>query len=529
MSSPIPTKSTPSVDQLVSVMTLEEKVGQIMLIGFDGTTLNNELRNMIVSHHIGGIIFYERNVESPRSVAQLNSDLQDAARSSRQPGLFITIDQEGGLVTRLRESRGFTEFPGAMGIAATDNLDNARVVARALAQELHALGFNMDLAPDLDVNNNPTNPIIGSRSFGSDPQRVADYGVAFIESMQAAGIMAIGKHFPGHGDTGTDSHVALPTVPYDRTRLDAVEFVPFRAAIKANVTGIMSAHITFPGIDATPGLAATLSPKVMTGLLREEFKFDGLTMTDELGMGALASSGYPAPVAAATSLRAGADILLFNRGFELHRQAIQMIVDWVQRGVIPQARLDQAVRRVLLAKEKYGILTPPVIEVESVEKQVGMRETRDLSRRIAAQSITWLRDDAHLIPLNPDAKLLVVETAANVELGKALGATTITVKSQPAQAEIDAVMQVAKDRRTVIVATSDVVRNNQQAALVNALLKGNNPTIVVAIRTPYDALALPNAPTLLAAFGSNPPVIEALVNILLGKEKASGKLPVELK
>jgi beta-N-acetylhexosaminidase len=529
MPQPTNTPAALSIDDLISGMTIEDKVGQLMIIGFDGTALTDELREMIAGHRVGGIIYYERNVESPQTVAHLNADLQTVARSSGQPGLFITIDQEGGVVTRLRESKGFTEFPGAMGIAATGDIDNAHLIASALAHELRALGFNMDLAPDLDVNNNPANPIIGARSFGSDPQRVAQFGVAFIESLQGEGIMAIGKHFPGHGDTGIDSHLALPTIRYDRSRLDTVEFVPFQAAMKANIVGIMSAHITFPAIDPTPGLAATLSPKVLTGLLRDELKFNGLIMTDELGMGALTTSGYPAPVAAATSLKAGADVLLFNHGFELHKQSIRMIVDWVQRGIIPQSRLDQAVRRVLETKAKYALLTPAVIRMDSLLQTVGTSENKEVSRKIALESITMLRDDEHLIPLGRDAKLLVVETIPNIDLGKALGATTISVRAQPSQSDIDSVMQVARDKRVVIVGASDMVRNNQQAVLVNSLLKANNPTIVVSLRTPYDQLAVPNVATLIAAYGSNPPVIDALVEVLLGRAKAGGKLPVELK
>ncbi len=170
-------------------------------------------------------------MESPAQLAKLTADLQDAAPQNGDPTLLISIDQEGGRVARLKEPRGFTEFPGAMAIAATGDVGNARRIARAIAEELTAVGINMDLAPDLDVNNNPDNPIIGIRSFGSDPQAVAKYGVAFAEGLQAAGVLAVGKHFPGHGDTGTDSHVSLPTVPYDRSRLEAVEFVPFKAAI----------------------------------------------------------------------------------------------------------------------------------------------------------------------------------------------------------------------------------------------------------------------------------------------------------
>jgi beta-N-acetylhexosaminidase len=500
-----------------------------MLIGFDGTTLTPELREVITQLHIGGVIFYDRNVASPNQVAQLNLDLQNAMKENGDPALFITIDQEGGIVARLKEEKGFTEFPSQMAVAATNDIANARRIAQAISAEMRALGFNMDLTPDLDVNNNANNPIIGTRAFSSDPARVAEYGVAYIEVMQSAGMIAIGKHFPGHGDTAIDSHVALSSVPHDRARLEAIEFVPFKAAMKANVAGIMSAHITFPAIDSTPGLAGTLSPKVLTGLLREEMQYDGLVMTDELTMGAIAKSGYPAPQAASAALRAGADILLFQTGYAMHRQVYAQILDHVQRGVISQARLDQAVARILRAKQQFGIAHPATSlrSAQDAVAKVGSPEMKTISREVARQAVTLVRDDARLLPIKPDAKLLVIETG-NFGIGKLIGATTMQVKAQPTQSEIASVLKIAEDGRTVIVATSDVAKNRAQVDLVNALHKMNAPTIVIATRSPYDLLAIPNAPTYLAIYGANPAMIDVLAEVLTGKVSARGKLPVEL-
>jgi beta-N-acetylhexosaminidase len=512
--------------KIINGMSLEQKVGQVMLVGFDDTTLTPELRDDLTRLHIGGVIFYERNIQSPSQVAQFIADLQQVAKQNGDAALFVTIDQEGGVVARLKEDKGFTEFPGAMAVAATGDVENARRIARALSAELLALGFNMDLAPVLDVNNNPANPIINTRSFGSDPTRVAAFGVAFVEAMQGAGVIAIGKHFPGHGDTGIDSHVSLPTVPHDRARLDTVEFVPFQAAMKANIAGIMSAHVTFPAIDATPGLAATLSPKVMTDLVRGEMKYDGLVMTDELGMGALATSGYPAPKAAATALKAGADILLFNRGYDIHRQAHQEIMAAVRRGEISQARLDEAVRRILAAKEKFEILTNDRRPLTA--DRVGTAETKRISRDVAVQAVTLVRDDARRLPLQSDAKPLVVETA-NISLGKLLDATTLQVSAQPKPAEISAGLEGAKNANLVIVATSDIAKNRAQADLVNTLLRANVPTIVVATRSPYDLLYVKDTPTYLTIYSANPPMLEALAAVLTGKAKAQGKLPIDFR
>jgi beta-N-acetylhexosaminidase len=346
-----------SIDSILAQMTLVDKAGQIMAFGFDGVTLTTDLSDMVDALRPGGVVLFARNVESPSQLAQLTRDLQERAQASGCPPLVISIDQEGGRVARLRRAQGFTEFPSARSVGAMiDPVPQVQQIARAMAAEMKAAGINMDLAPVLDVNNNTQNPIIGDRSFGADPDLVATCGVAFIQALQAEGIMAVGKHFPGHGDTTVDSHIALPVIPHDRHRLDQIEFVPFKAAIAAGVAGIMSSHISFPAIDPTPNLAGTLSPKVMTNLLRDEFRFDGIRMTDSLEMGALRTSGYPVPRAAVTALQAGADMLLFNCSHGLIREAHAAIVDAVRRGEVPTARLDEAVRRVLRTKERFGLL-----------------------------------------------------------------------------------------------------------------------------------------------------------------------------
>ncbi len=520
----------------VAQMSLEEKVGQVMIIGFDGPSLDAELRAMLTDYHIGGAILFARNIESPRQVAQLTNALQRAALESGHPGLILAIDQEGGRVARLTEATGFTEIPSAMALGAAGDPETARAMARLLAQELRAVGLNTNFAPVLDVNNNPANPIIATRSFGSDPQRVAAFGVAYLEGLQSEGVLAFGKHFPGHGDTGVDSHVALPLVPHNRARLEAVEFVPFKAAIAANIAGIMSAHITFPAIEPTPGLAATLSPRVLTDLLRGELGYEGLLVTDSLEMKALGESlatrrnefvnNDPTPLAAAIALQAGADLLLFNRDHTLHRAAHGLIVAWVREGRIPENRLDAAVTRVLEAKARFGLLAPAPVDVESAATRVGTAEHRSLARTVAAQGITVVRAGG-LLPLREGAPLLVIETPAAAGLGRALGATFIEIPNAPTAKDIQLAQGMARDGRPVLVATTDVAHNPAQAPLVAALLEAQAPVIVVAMRSPYDLMAFPNAPAAIAAYGANPPTLEALIQVLRGAVQAQGRLPVD--
>lgn len=533
VSSPMPRPTltplpTPVVDPILQGMTLEQKIGQVMSIGFDGPEVDPGLQEMIEKYHVGGINLFARNIASPVQVAEMTAQMQKLALASGHPGLLIAIDQEGGRVARLTEDKGFTEVPGAMAIAATGKLENATLAASLLAGEMRAVGINVDFAPDLDVNNNPNNPVIGIRSYGSDPQKVSEYGLKFIQGLKSGAIIAVGKHFPGHGDTAVDSHVSMPVVPHDRARLEAVEFVPFKAAIRAEVPVIMSAHVSFPVIEPTTGLPATLSSKVLTGLLRQELAFQGVIATDALEMGALGQSGYPVPLAAATALQAGADLLLFNRDHAVQKEAFNLIREWVQAGKISLARLDDAVKRILILKARYQVLEPEPAEPSITSALVGTKVNQKLASSLAAQSITLLRDQARLLPLKSDDRVVVVESPSVRGLGKMLMASYYEVADQPTKKDIEMVLNMTFNRPKVIIPTSDAILNPQQVDLVKAVLKTGVPVIVVAVRGPYDLLAFPEAGTYLATYGFPPPTLRALVDILNGKSAPVGRLPVEL-
>jgi beta-N-acetylhexosaminidase len=512
-----------------NTFTLEQKIGQLMVIGFDGTTVDAELRRMITEYHVGGVILFARNVQSPEQVARLTNELQTIALESEHPGLFIAIDQEGGRVARLTEGTGFTEFPSAMAIAATGEPENARRMAAAMAAEMLAVGINVDFAPDLDVNNNPANPVIGIRSFSSKPSRVAEYGIAFAQGLQENSVLSFGKHFPGHGDTGMDSHIDLPLVPHDRARLDGVELFPFKAAMRAKIAGIMSAHVTFPAIDPTPGLAATLSWPVLTGLLRDELGYSGLIATDSLEMGALASSGYPPQVGAALALAAGADLLLFNRDHAMHREAFANLVQAVKDGKVSREQLEASVRRILDAKAGFGILNPALVaDPSKAGEATATAEHLGLAMELARKSITLLKDDASLVPLKPGEPIVVIETPVAQGLGAMLGATTLEIKNDPDVSAMTAALKLVHNAHNVIVTTTEASLYAGQVKLVNELLTANPRIIIVSVRTPYDISTLPSVPTVLAAYGGNHPALQAIADVLTGKAEAVGVLPVTL-
>ncbi len=527
-SSPMLTLSS-NPEEILSGMTLEQKIGQVMVIGFDGATVDDELRRMIRKYHIGGVILFARNIQSPQQVAELTNDLQKTAIESGNPGLFISIDQEGGRVARLTEETGFTEIPGAMALGATNDPANAKIAAQVIAREMKAVGLNVDFAPDLDVNNNPANPVIGVRSFSSEPQKVAEFGIAFIDGLESEGVLAFGKHFPGHGDTGVDSHIDLPIVPHDRSRLEAVEFVPFKAAIRVNVAGIMTAHVTFPAIDPIPGMPATLSKLALTGLLRNEMGYQGLIITDSLEMGALAANGNPASLAAVKAFEAGADLLLFNRDYALHQEAIRNLLAKVRSGEISEQRLDESVRRILAAKARFNIIHPTLIaDPARAGSLTATDENHALALDLARKSITLLKDDANLLPLRLGEPLLVIETPAAKGLGRLLDATTFEIANDPDAHAIASAFSLASDGRKVVITTTDSGFYAGQVKLVTELLKENQNIIIVSVRAPYDISVLPNVSTVLAAYGGNPPTLQAIADVLTGRVQPQGVLPVTL-
>ncbi|HEY7599964.1 MAG TPA: glycoside hydrolase family 3 N-terminal domain-containing protein, partial [Candidatus Limnocylindrales bacterium] len=274
-------------ERLLAGMSLEQKAGQIMIVAFRDSAVSPTIAEMLRDRHVGGVILFTQNLGDPRHARELTGALQAlAARSGAGIPLFTAMDQEGGVV--YRSATGATAWPSQMLLGAAGDPALIERCARLTAAELHALGINVNFAPVLDVNNNPANPVIGTRSFGADPQMVAALGTRALTAYQEAGIVAVGKHFPGHGDTDVDSHLALPVIDKSPGDLEAFELVPFRAAVAAGVDAIMTAHIALPRI--TGGEPATLAPQMLTTLLRAGMGFDGLIVTDDLEMGAIVDS-----------------------------------------------------------------------------------------------------------------------------------------------------------------------------------------------------------------------------------------------
>jgi beta-N-acetylhexosaminidase len=337
------------IDYKLKNMSLEEKVGQLFQVGFQSKSIDREIKDLIENYHIGGVIYFTRNIENLEQTASLSKNLQQLALNSGSGiPLFISVDQEGGKVRRIKD---LTYFPANIEIGATGDKELSRKAAAVTAKELKGLGINVNLAPVLDVNNNPANPVIGERSFGADPILVAEMGVAYIKGLQAEGIIATAKHFPGHGDTAVDSHFDLPVINHSRERLDQVELYPFKKAIEAGVDSIMAAHIYFSTIEPEAGIPATLSKAVLNDLLREELNFDGVIITDDMEMGAIKNS-FGTAAGAVKTIEAGADIVLISHSYDKQKQAIEALIKAVENGRISEKRIEESLRRIIKLKGK---------------------------------------------------------------------------------------------------------------------------------------------------------------------------------
>jgi beta-N-acetylhexosaminidase len=325
------------------------RVGERFMVGFDGHTASPDVKRMIRDYGVGHVILFKRNVDGPEQVAELVRELQEVARDAGHAlPLLVAVDQEGGRVARLREP--WTVWPPMRAVGRTGSEDIARKVGAALAAELSACGIRYDFAPDVDVDTNPKNPIIGDRSFGDDPDLVGRLGAAMIRGLQEGGVAACAKHFPGHGDTDVDSHLELPAVDHPRSRLEEVELPPFRKAIEAGVASIMTAHVVVRSLD--DAVPATLSRRVIDGLLRKEMKYDGMIVSDDLEMKAIAKHWGVGPGAVAAA-KAGCDLLPVCITTEAQVEAIESVIRAVEDETLSRTSMDDACARIRRLKEKY--------------------------------------------------------------------------------------------------------------------------------------------------------------------------------
>jgi beta-N-acetylhexosaminidase len=557
------------VGKTLRSMTLDEKIGQMIIAEANVVFWNREgaeyrkLRHHIVDNKVGGVILFRSQVWP---AAVVTNRWQEMAKSP----LLISADLEMGPGMRLDDTPWWAPN---MAVAATGDPKWARLQGEATALQARAIGVNWLLAPVADVNNNPDNPVINTRSYGEDPASVAQFVRDFIEGAQAAGAMACAKHFPGHGDTATDSHIGLPVVDVGRGRLENLELVPFRAAIAAGVGSIMSAHIALPQIEtdlAAPvrtlseresagaeflsrtearttrvTLPSTLSPKIMTGLLRQELKYDGLIVTDALSMAGVAARYTPAQ-AAVRSVRAGADVITKSPDIDA---AIAGIRDAVAKGEITEARINASVERVLRAKAALGLSVKRAVDLREVDSVMSNPRFNEIAQQIADRSITLVRDEPGRLPLDPKARLLNV-TFTDEEDRAITKVFVDELSSRAAQVEsllldhhatesdlwhLLARLDVVK-YDAVIFSVAVRARSGKGSValppvgkrLSDELIKRKLPLIVVSFGNPYLLATMPNAPSYLLAYSPFEVSQRAVAKAVFGEIEAGGKLPAAI-
>ncbi|MFI7098576.1 glycoside hydrolase family 3 protein [Streptomyces sp. NPDC050161] len=541
--------------RLISGMTPEEKAGQLFVMRVYGHSATDpdpadaeanrkeigvaNAAELIARFHVGGIIYFTwaHNTRDPHQIAELSNGIQRAGAAQRVPvPLLISTDQEHGAVARIGAPA--TLLPGAMALGASGSRDDSWTAGRISGAELYAMGIRQDYAPDADVNVNPANPVIGVRSFGSDPQAAARKVAAAVRGYQSAGVAACAKHFPGHGDTDTDSHVGLPYIHHTAEEWERLDAPPFRAAIAAGIDSIMTAHIVVPAFDPSED-PATLSHPILTGILRERLGYDGVVVTDSLGMQGVREK-YGDDRVPVLALKAGVDQLLNPPDLAVAHAAV---VRAMKDGELADDDIDTKLLRILLLKERRGLFADPYTSRRAVDRVVGIRRHLDTADRIADRTTTLLRNDGGLLPLSRrrERRVLVagVDAAAPTGTGgpptdvlarelTGLGftATALPTGPKPSRELIDRAVAALDEHDAVVVATYDVTADSPQRALVAALLATGKPVVQLAVRGPYDIAQLDGVRAGLASYGWTDVELRAAARVIAGRRNPEGCLPV---
>ncbi len=508
--------------------------GRLCLVDFSGPSPSPALERLIADRHIMGVVLFRKNVDSPSQVAGLTDALQRLAREAAAPPPWVAIDHEGGAVTRFSPCAGgplrVTSLPSAMALGAAGDPALASAAGRVAGCDLRAIGIHLNFAPVLDVNTNPSNPVIGARAFGDSPSEVAALGVAYIQGLQEAGVAAVGKHFPGHGDTSVDSHLGLPRVGHGRERLEVVEMAPFAAAVRAGVAGIMTAHAAYPALDPS-GVPATMSEPILRGILRERWGFGGLVFTDSMSMRAIADN-YGAGDAAVAAVRAGCDVVLALGEEAAQQEMLDRLAAAIEQGEITEARLAEIRSRAAEAAGRWGIgaARPAGAAAPSMVPEHGQ-----IAERIASTAVTLVRDRSGAIPVRSGQVGVVTvppPAAASSErvTGPGCGLALALRRQGAAVREVSLDDASTADGVIVAVTCAQGAPEAGAVAAVRSLYRRvGDRLIVVGAGAPYEAAALPEIPAYLAAYGPDEPSMSAAARVLLGRAPARGKLPVRLE
>jgi beta-N-acetylhexosaminidase len=534
-----------AAQRILSTLSLRDRVAQLVMAAANGDVYGagseefEKYRHLVADLHIGGILvnnsveFGAARNANPFAMAVFLNQMQ---RLSRVP-LLVASDFERGASMRVA---GGTPFPHSMAFGAAGDLEQTRFLGLTAAREARALGIHWIFAPVADVNNNPANPIINLRSFGEDPQRVADHVAAFIDGAHADPanrVLVTAKHFPGHGDTDVDSHLGLPLLSIPRERLESLELIPFRRAIAAGVDSIMTAHMALPQIDAS-GVPATVSAPVLTGLLRGELRFANLIVTDAMDMKGLAGL-FDSAEGSVRALAAGADVLLMPADPE---RAINAVVAAVERGRLTRERINRSALRVLAAKVRLGLTSRKLVDLDQIAGVMQSKEAAERAQQVADRAVTLLRNEGGVLPLKAATTrpcLVVVNSLRISQQGQRLmqafrarapRAAVLSVDTSMPLAAMEAVLESAGGCAQVVVASFAAITADLRdvTPFIEKLAAGPGPVVLVSFNDPYTGIHFPKAAAYLTTFSSAPPSEVAAAKALFGEIPITGRTPVTI-
>lgn len=519
----------------INQLTIEEKIGQLFMYGIHGLDVTDETIELIKTYKVGNIILFTRNIDSSKQVYQLTQSLQKLAYEHLQIPLLISIDQEGGMVTRIKNDDLY--FPGAMTLSAYDDEKATYQAGYDMGLLLKTLGINMNLAPVLDVNHNPKNPVIGVRSYGDQAQQVSKHGLAFFKGLEEH-VLATGKHFPGHGNTHVDSHLGLPTVDATIEELKSLDLIPFVDAINQDISALMTAHIHFPKIE-DKGLPATLSKKILTDLLRNELNFKGLIVTDGMQMDAI-SKIYGTVKGCELSIFAGADMSLICHSHELQIKTINHFKSLYQQGILTDELLNDRVSRILTYKER---LDQDIDLTQSFEEAYDMLPIADMIERnyhVVEQAATHILGKTYkpygktlYVGIIPSMTSIADESQEAINIENEIkhsmnNIATIMIPVMPKYHDVKAVLAKARQVDQVVINTYNGNIYHEQIKLIEALAQEIDELYVVAMRNPYDLNFTDKIKNYTCLYEYTPHAIKVLIKYLKGELICRGKVPITL-
>ncbi|NBJ91566.1 beta-N-acetylhexosaminidase [Parablautia muri] len=518
------------MEKTVEQMSLREKIGQCFSVGFPGTELTEEYSDFLKEFQVGNLILFGENIESGEQLSELCSTLRQQVLENTQIAPFIMIDQEGGAIVRLSDD--LVNVPGAMATAASQNPENAYAAGQLTGRQLRRLGINFDLAPVMDINCNRNNPVIGIRSYGDEPGQVGTYAMKMAKGLISEKVLACAKHFPGHGDTAQDSHLSLPIVDKPMEQLEKTELRPFREAVDMGIPAVMSAHILFPALEPEK-IPATMSEKILTGLLRKTYGFQGIILSDCMEMGAI-KKYYGTANGVVKALGAGVNIVLISHTPSAAKEAIEAVEKAVGEGALLEEVIDASVKRILALKKVYA-------EKEDRDGRLVLEEDKQKAYRLLKETITPVTMPFGKTPKAGENPFFAgcyayrITLAANMEnktlsfpewMERKLGGTSCIFSPNPQEEEICRIVEKAKGHSSIVIGTYNGHLQKGQIKLIERLSKLDTPVTVFALRNPYDLKDLPQNVTAIVMWEYSVRSFQAALEILKGEWMPKGQMPI---